>query len=154
YSFTGLGAGTYTVREYQPTGFDDGADYVGTVNGVTNGTQTVNDELSQITLADGDQGVNYNFTEILHIPVGSISGRVFLDLNQDGVLDTTAGDAALAGVQIELLKVDANGVLQNMGSTTTGDDGSYSFIGLTAGTYAIREFQPAAYGDGKDYVGT
>ncbi len=66
YSFTGLRAGTYSITEDQPSGYADGADYAGTVNGVTNGVANGTlgaDEIDNIQLGTGQSGVNYIFTE-------------------------------------------------------------------------------------------
>lgn len=69
YSFTGLRAGTYTIIEGAlppelAVQFQDGLDSLGTVNGVANG-QLDNDRFFAIQLADGDDGINYNFGEVL-----------------------------------------------------------------------------------------
>ena len=58
YAFTNLDAGTYTVREVQPLGYNDGKDVVGTEGGVLS-----NDQVSNITLAAGVDAINYNFGE-------------------------------------------------------------------------------------------
>jgi hypothetical protein len=65
YSFTGLLPGTYQLFEVQPGGVDDGADTVGTVNGVPRGSLVANDTIGGITLAAGENGVHYDFGEIL-----------------------------------------------------------------------------------------
>jgi hypothetical protein len=71
YSFTGLRAGTYTIVEdtlpkaYLDAHYIDGEDFLGTVGGVDNGSDAVNDQFSLIQLLDGDKGINYNFGEIL-----------------------------------------------------------------------------------------
>jgi len=62
YQFTGLLAGTYTIRETQPTAYQDGPDSLGTVNGAPDGTLG-NDVFSNIVLNAGQIGINYNFTE-------------------------------------------------------------------------------------------
>lgn len=66
YSFTGLRAGTYTLVETVPSEFTfvDGEDFAGTVDGASVGSAT-NDRISDISLGDGQNGVNYNFTEYL-----------------------------------------------------------------------------------------
>jgi hypothetical protein len=38
--------------------------------------------------------------------------------------------------------------------TTTDKDGKFSFTGLKAGTYTLREVQPDLLNDGEDIVGT
>jgi len=68
YLFGGLRPGTYTVKETQPAGFDDGLDSVGTVNGVKDGINSMNDVLSSILLKAGQNGINYNFGEIFPAP--------------------------------------------------------------------------------------
>lgn len=79
-------------------------------------------------------------------PTGSISGFVFVDLNEDGVRDDGEG---LAGVMVTL--TGNNGVTM---TAITNGDGSYSFTGLPVGTYAVSETQPDGYLDGTDYLGT
>jgi hypothetical protein len=58
YSFTGLSAGTYTITETPPSGFQDdvNANQVGTLGG-TNGYASI----SGIVLGNGANGVSYNF---------------------------------------------------------------------------------------------
>src|SRR5262249_54106467 len=59
YNFIGLQAGTYTVTESQPTRFLDGKDNRGNLGG----TVTANDQI-KVTIADGDEGLRYNFGEL------------------------------------------------------------------------------------------
>ena len=136
YAFNNLAAGTYRVVESQPANYDDGKDYVGKVAGVTVGTapNPDNDQLTGIVLGSGQRGRDYNFTE--KTPTGKISGKVFLDVDQDGVQET--GDSNLSGVTVKLLKPDGTTV-----TTTTAPDGTYCFTGLAAGTYSVCEVQPA-----------
>lgn len=78
-------------------------------------------------------------------PPGSISGFVYVDLNNDGVKD--AGEPGIAGVTITLSGSDT-------GVTTTDANGAYTFV-LEPGccTYTVAETQPAGYSDGIDSVG-
>jgi hypothetical protein len=62
YKFTGLRAGTYSIWEEQPFGFEDGEDYLGMVGGQQVGLLD-NDRFSEIQLQEGDEGVDYIFTE-------------------------------------------------------------------------------------------
>lgn len=66
YSFEGLPPGTYTVTETQPGAWNDGMDTLGTVFGIPNGNDGVNDEFSMIVLGPGNNGIDYNFGEILN----------------------------------------------------------------------------------------
>ena len=84
------------------------------------------------------------------IPLASISGYVYHDESDDGVLDAT--EDPIAGVTIELL--DENGLGTGV-TTVTNADGYYEFLNLTAGKYGVREVeQPAPFLDGKDTAGS
>jgi hypothetical protein len=85
---------------------------------------------------------------------GSIAGSVFVDRNQDSVLDPAAGEFALGGVQVDLYATDANGGSTFVRSVLTSSDGSYRFTGLADGTYSLVEQQPAGRPDGGDYLGS
>lgn len=93
------------------------------------------------------------------IPGGtaSISGRVFFDANQNGVLEPGPGpvpiDRGLPNVTIHLSGVNDLGINVVL-MTTTDANGFYSFTGLRAGQYSIWETQPDGFDDGLDYVGS
>ncbi len=82
----------------------------------------------------------------------SLSGFVFLDANNNGVMDAGEG---LQGVTVQLQGVDDLGNTVVL-TAVTGADGSYSFTGLRAGTYSLLETQPSDPNilDGNDYLGT
>jgi uncharacterized repeat protein (TIGR01451 family) len=114
---------------------------------------------------------------------GSISGRVYVDTNNDGL---DAGDAGIGGATVTLIGVDKDSAAINIVARTlttacaagnffvaasgtcsstkvvgsyavpaTGlPIGGYIFGELTSGTYRVEETQPAGYFDGKDTVGT
>ena len=81
------------------------------------------------------------------IPLGSLSGFVYVDNNNSG--QKLPGDAPIAGVTLTLVRTDTASPV-TIGTTTTAADGSYSFAGLTPGTYKVVETQPSAYLDGLD----
>ncbi len=73
----------------------------------------------------------------------TLQGTVWQDLNANGVRDP--GDPALAGRTVYL---DTNGNRQfdaGESSLTSGADGSYSFTGLAAGTYAVVQALDAGW---------
>ncbi|MBX9578866.1 MAG: hypothetical protein K2X87_01035 [Gemmataceae bacterium] len=82
-------------------------------------------------------------------PTGSLSGRKFLDVSGNG-LNTTAGpnspaDTPLAGVTV-YLDLDNDGVKDDGEPwRVTNGNGEYTFTGLSAGTYRVREVVPAGY---------
>ncbi len=64
YSFTGLAAGNYTITETQPDGFNDGLDFLGTVNGEQRGNDNGEDAFTEIVLASGENGIDYIFSKV------------------------------------------------------------------------------------------
>ncbi|MDP1562777.1 MAG: SdrD B-like domain-containing protein [Pirellulaceae bacterium] len=155
FEFTGLFPGSYSIKQIQPAGFLDGADHVGTVNGANQGTVSANDMISQINLMSGQSGIRYGFCE--HLPA-NVSGRVFHDRNDNGVIDS--GEEGISGVTIRLLNADGRPVMIDNGGTQmvlvaiTDTNGNYKFENLRAGEYQIQQIQPNGWVDGKDSVGS
>ncbi len=145
YCFKNLYAGTYCVKESQPTQFVDGKDSIGSVNGTQTGTKQ-DDKFCDITVKGGQKGENYNFGEIKH---GSLSGNVFADADGNCVFDPSQGDKPLANVDLVLL--DANGT--EIARTKTNANGHYAFNNLTPGGYSVREITPNGYIDGGEFAG-
>src|SRR5262249_61705301 len=84
-------------------------------------------------------------------PPASLSGYVYVDLNENGIRD--AGETGISGVTVTLTGVNDLG--QPVSRTLTTDaDGLYNFTGLRPGTYALRETQPPGYRDGLESVGS
>lgn len=141
YSFTNLRSGTYTIRETQPDGFFQG----GQVAGSGGGDDRVEDVISAILLSSGQSLVNYNFCELLP---GSISGKVFSDVNTNSVFDDD--ESPIAGVPIDL--INSSGTV--IERTFTDADGCYKFDNLPPDTYQVREAQPDNFFHGGQVVGT
>lgn len=145
YSFGDLRPGSYTITETQPAGLLDGTDTQGAP-----GTGTVaNDSFQNITLGAGADGANNNFGEL---PPSSFSGRVFNDVNNNGLFDP-ATDTGLSNVTVTLTGTSDLGAIAPI-AVTTDANGNYTFTNLRPGTYAITESQPAGYLDGTDTPGT
>lgn len=95
--------------------------------------------ITGITLAAGNAATEYNFGEIAG--GASISGRVFVDNNNDGLFNGT--DVSIPGVTVTLSGVDALGGTVTQALVTDGS-GNYAFTGLLPGTYDLTETtQPA-----------
>ena len=123
YSFTGLNAGTYTVKVVK-----DGE--------LANLTQTedpdgTKDNASGAITLNTDNPVreNVNFG---YVKKHAISGNIYLDENRDKTKN--GDDVNLSGVMVTL--VDGSGNV--VATTTTDASGNYNFPGLTDGTYTVK----------------
>jgi hypothetical protein len=81
---------------------------------------------------------------IVDVAPAGISGYVYVDLNNDGIKEGT--EAGIGAVMVTATR-SGGGFTQ---STLTNADGSYTFIGLPAGTYTVTETQPGFFADGRD----
>lgn len=146
YSFDNLDINQkYGVKEIQPSAYDDGKDSVGSLGG----TSTQNDYISDVDVQWDEHGVNYNFGEL---KLGSVSGYVYHDENNNGLMDT--GEKGIGSVTVELYRLE-NGQYVKIAETQTDESGFYKFDSLDIEqTYAVREIQPSSWDDGKDAVGT
>jgi len=124
YKFSGLAAGSYRVREQAaPSGLK-----------VTSPGTSYFD----ITLAAGQNVTGKNFANQVSATTGGISGKSWNDTNGDGVLNT--GETPRSGVRVWLDK-NKNGVFDSATepSKITDASGNYSFTGLAAGSYRVRQ---------------
>ena len=132
YSFVDIRAGDYKIvfgtpsdingNEFSATKQDVGNDdSIDSNIGVDNSTEC-------IPLApNSDNNISAGFIP----PSGIISGLAFNDENQDGIQD--AGELGIAGITVELQ--DCNGI--TIASTTTDNEGNYSFTGNLSDDYII-----------------
>ncbi|MBI1249078.1 hypothetical protein GC197_14700 [bacterium] len=140
YHFTGLSKDVYRIVEVQPTGYLDGLDAAGTINGVTTGAATnPGDVIHTIDLKFGQSGIEYNFGEVLPTAIG---GYVFVDTNDDCIFQST--ESPIVGVTMSLLDAQGNVVA----TTKTDANGHYKFDGLPPGNYTVIETQPSGYFQG------
>ena len=136
----------YRIAETQPDGYLSVGSTPGTVGGMTRGVVTNADTLSEINLDGGDNSMNNNFGETRP---ASLSGYVYHDANNNGVMDSD--EAGIGEATVELL--DAEGVPTGL-TTVTDISGYYEFDNLMPGTYSLAEIQPQGYFDGLDAAGS
>ncbi|MHB1558117.1 MAG: SdrD B-like domain-containing protein, partial [Isosphaeraceae bacterium] len=120
YTFTGVGAGTFTVQEVVNGGF----------------VQTTAPASYSVTPSQGQTIANLNFGDFQTVTLG---GRVYDDLNGNGVQDT--GETGLSGWTVDLL--NASG--QTVSHASTDANGDYSFTDVGPGTYTVQEVVQAGY---------
>ena len=81
------------------------------------------------------------------LPLGEISGSVFIDQDGNGIFDP--GEEGIPGVEITLLGTDTYGDPVNI-VVFTDANGGYSFTDLNAGNYRVIETQPQGFSDGAE----
>ena len=149
YRFGGLAAGQYWIQEVQPAGYADGKETLGT----TRGALQVNDIISGVPVAVGQESSWNNFGELPTPPLpGALSGFVYVDANDNGVFD--AGEQPVRRATVYLRAPDGGGGTTAVAVATTDGDGQYRFANLTPGQYWVQEVQPDGYADGKESLGS
>jgi uncharacterized repeat protein (TIGR01451 family) len=119
YNFQAVPGQAYTICERQPTAYLSAS--------VAPGTAAVANGINAITIASlpATGSPNNNFGEVPGL--GSLSGLVYLDANNDGTRQ--AQENGLPGVTLKLTGLDINGVSVER-TTTTDGLGKYSFDDL------------------------
>ncbi|MCP4942276.1 MAG: DUF11 domain-containing protein, partial [Planctomycetaceae bacterium] len=82
--------------------------------------------------------------------VSTISGTVFIDLNDNGIQEP--GEGPIENVQITLTGADLLGAIAPQ-AIFTDANGDYSFTALAQGTYEVTEQQPFPFREGQVVVG-
>ncbi len=145
YQFDNLRAGQYSVRETQPEGYFQG----GQMAGSGGGDASVDDLISNITIGPGRALTDYDFCEQLP---ASIAGRVWSESLIDPAVtrfEFDADETPIPDVRIDL--INTAGVV--VATTRTDEAGDYRFDNLMPGNYEVREFQPAGFFQGGQFLG-
>ena len=123
FSFAGLPEGAYSLTEgsVSVSGFVDGRETAGTIDGIQTGDTSVNEVISGITPGENKAGINYLFGET---PGITISGSVLNDTDAGGT--SNAGDTAIASVTMTLTGTNDRGQAVNC-AITTDANGLFSF---------------------------
>jgi len=144
WSFTGVPAGTYSLIETVPVELALPNITVGSAGG----TQA-SSRVDGIVLEPGASGSGYSFGN--GPSPASLYGSVYADLDGDGSRD--AGEVGLDRVTVTLDGTADNGDAVHL-STSSAADGSWSFRGLNAGTYAVTETPPNGFAGSSATIGT
>lgn len=135
FTFSGVEPGDYRIGEAQPAGYQS-------INDADGGNL---DQIGDVTLVSVAAGAASSGNEFVEEQLGTISGTVFADTNNDDL-----GDAPLLGVTIALF-TDPNGDgdptdgAQLGGSITTDAGGGYAFGNLEPASYVVVQTQPVGY---------
>jgi photosystem II stability/assembly factor-like uncharacterized protein/protocatechuate 3,4-dioxygenase beta subunit len=127
-AYTGLSGiipPTYNIRQVTLPGWSQTAPVTG---------------FNNVTVTSGQNRINQLFGDFR---VGAISGEVFLDANSNSILNIGEG-----GLQNWTVYIDTNlnGQLDaGEPSTLTDANGFFSFTGLSAGTYRVREVNQSGW---------
>jgi uncharacterized repeat protein (TIGR01451 family) len=139
------GTGNLNQTVTLPAGSSITYTVVGTVDSNATGTLT-NSATATVAAGTTDTNANNNSstdTDTIDELLALVSGFVFVDLDRDGVKDSS--EPGIPNVQIILQQ---NGT--EVDRTTTGTNGGYQFDDLDPGTYDVLETQPSPYADGTD----
>ncbi|MEG4348662.1 SdrD B-like domain-containing protein [Microcoleus sp. LAD1_D3] len=125
FTFGNLPAGTYNVREFVPAG----------------SRQTTQNPPPVILTAGQTTPATVNFgNQAIPAVLGSITGIKFNDADGNGT--QAAGELGVPGVTI-FLDTNNDGILDATETSTTSDaNGSFAFPNLASGTYNVREVVP------------
>lgn len=155
YTFDDLEPGkTYCVTEVNPEGYCDGETSVGTIDGDQVGSVNKEipvgwDQIHDIYIGSGEDGINYDFGEQLR---GVISGYVYEDDNENGTRDLN--EKGIGGVVLTLWVWDGDRYVKTSKTAVTDENGYYEFDELCPfRKYQITEEQPEGYLDGEESVG-
>jgi uncharacterized protein (DUF2141 family) len=128
YRFANLPSGTYMVSEIQQSGWSP---TTSTSWKVTLSAYDVGD----VSIGNRAEAAKMTQAPPTAAPTAStysISGKVFNDVNGDGV--RSSDDPGLSGWMVRLTGPDGTSKTE-----TTSYDGSYTFLGLSPGTYTVSE---------------
>lgn len=149
YAFSELEPGTYSLRFVAPDGYVFTNDGAGSLAVDGDNDAALDGSTGQFTLASGeilgsvDAGLR---------GTASIAGLVWVDENRNDLRDTDEL-GRLPGVAVALSLEVAGAEAPITVDTVTGEDGSYSFDGLPAGSATLTFTTPAGYTPVRQNVG-
>ncbi|MFZ1983427.1 MAG: SdrD B-like domain-containing protein [Desulfatitalea sp.] len=141
FSFVGLTSGTYTLTETHPNIYQDGRETAGgsggTVDNSSFSLDAAQNRIATINLAVATSAAGYLFGEREGL-AAAISGKVWFNSQIQDQIEQP-GEPGQPRWIVQILRGGAV-----VASTTTGDDGTYSFANLAANTgYEVRFLHPS-----------
>ena len=141
YQFGGLPPGDYCVVQDQPANFASVSDTDGPNDNV----------IGNVTPIEVIAGQNNGGNDFIEIELGSISGYVRTDDDNNG-----SGDTGLGGVVLNLLDSFGNPVLDGLGApvqVASNAAGFYQFTLVFPASYRVSQNQPPGYASVSDVDG-
>ena len=103
-----------------------------------------------LTVGDSSEVATVTIT-VGEVNPGSISGTVYFDTNNNGILESA--EHAFGGVAVTLSRTDSSGaIVETIGTVQSGPDGGYIFRNVDPGSYVVTQEQPAIVIDGIDSI--
>jgi uncharacterized repeat protein (TIGR01451 family) len=153
YTFAGLPEGTYTVTEpTQPPRSTSGITTAGPAGGTASIPATLPSTITGIPLTGATTNATGNNFGEIPVLTATVSGKVYIDNNNNGVVD--AGETGINAITMTLSGLKADGTAYSQ-VVTTAPDGTYTFILVPPSNgagYSISELQPSQYPDGKTTI--
>lgn len=109
----------------------------------------------QVTVRDSGGLTDVQDIRVSVLNQATISGQVFVDVDQDGLFD--ANEPGIDGVVIQLLDQAGNPVVDGNNqpiTAATNSGGFYLLDDLDPGTYQLQEVQPSGVDDGPEQLGS
>jgi len=132
YLFTGVPAGNYLVHVSDTAGVL--VDYARGPLGAAgvDGNSQSDPYASALAAGATHLAADFGFYRAAGLMTGVIGNQVWGETDGDGLFAAPSGDLGVAGVTVALLQ---DGIM--VAATTTGADGSYTFVGRAAGAYQV-----------------
>ena len=140
---------SYSIPDGTPFAIDPDTGQISVADPAPLDFENVSTLTFPVTVADGEGGTTTATVTINLLNQASITGVVFVDVNQDDEYD--GNEPGIDGVTVELC--DAGGNLITT-TTTTADGGFYVFDDLDPGIYQLHEVQPTGVDDGAEILGS
>ena len=145
YNFTNIPSGDYILEIMNSDTYAMTTAHVGNDPTVYSHFDESSRSSDPIAVSEGDNISNMNGGLIPNI--GSMSGTIWLDTDDDGKYDTD--ENGIQGINVNLLRADESIV----SSIFTDASGAYSFTDLDAGDYILEVVSGTAYDHAKGFRG-
>ncbi len=142
YQFTGLAAGTYTVKFLAVAGFGVSPANVGTNDAIDSDVDGTGSVTVVLAAGQSNQTIDAGFCPTT-LCIGNL---VWNDVNNNGIKDAT--EVGISGATVNIYQDANNDNIADgaaFATTTTSTTGTYSFCNLVPGNYIVGVVTPAGF---------